>query len=878
MGHAVTSLTKRSIWRLTGFCLLLLLGLLSGCVNTRAVLYGGSAGTGVGTQKVDIKDGVVELTTPVAVSDADRYRSAAPHDALITYSLKAAATALSNNVGSLTSLPKRALWQVGGINSILGAIIDPATEDVIIVGRQDLDLPPLTLDELITILRATFVVHKAPFISIDPPQQKALLNDGTTVVETIGAAQKDPTIPAFQTIRTDGGVVNTQVGANMIDADFRMKLIMLGLLSSGVDDVDIAAHDLSLTSSILLQLDSQDRFEFYPDANGIYVDRLFVVLAGGGLLAVRTEREKGASELASAEHAFAGALSAHTRELAARHTTIGNVYIYSQLHALAVGLEEAKAAPYVTPLLDRYQAGQVPTVPKIPQIMTARSLVAASRHGAFVRSIAWLAQISANAGTIFHGGGVTLCGYSVASALRQDGLSLRSAILKSRPNSSAISWIYGGGGANEVNAGNVGNLIGISDVSVELQRLRTAVATGLVETVMALAERIFHMTTQEAAVQEAGRAVALTAILSDREKSGAQLLSESPPVVRNRNDIRALIGLLEAVVNTRNGVLTASAITSISDSGGSSSLIWALALKKIGQTEKACSIIPDLREEFVNRLTVDLALECADQRRDANALARYLALSERVGLRVLAANYYRGEIERLNNQPDIAATWYYSYLGEELNPDDSQVKLAQAFLNGNSESRKVHPFDVPAGYGVVVLIRNGQWAGSANGRLVTSQSGAEIYGRLGPGEFLVIPLRPGATVLRLLGSLAIGLRKELTVNVKAGEISVFDVQTVYTSTAASASASIAGQNALSCANTVSNNSPMASGGQLAGIALGCLAVGTISGLINWVGEKHNEKYDVVIGPSLDAKPVLGESWRQLIQSMRPAEPWGGSSM
>jgi hypothetical protein len=877
-GHASCPFVRR-----VGVGALLVLGALSGCAGNHGVIYGGVVGVRGGAQQVTISGGVLEMTTPEAVPAEHRYRSSAPPDAIITYSLRAATLALSGTTRSHSGVLSSEAWQLGGINVILGAIIDSAGEDVIIVGRQEPDLPPLTLDELVTILRAKFVVNKAPFISIDPRQERALLNSGTTVVETIGTVQRDPTIPGFQSVRTEGAVADTQVGANMIDADFRMKLISLGLLRSGVEDVDTAARRLTLAGSVLLQLDASDRFEFYPDANGIYVDRLFVILAGGGRLAVRTERESGAWELAGAERAFAGALSAHTRELAARHASIGSVYVYSQLYALAVGLEEANAAAYVTPLLARHQPAQVHTVRKIPRIVTSPSLVIAltSRDavlGPFVRAMAWLTQIPHNFRLLFQNGGVSLDGYSITSALRQRGLSLRTAILESRPARSAISWTYRAANADEMSITSVGELITMTDVSVELERLRRAVATGLTETVMALAERIFRITTQEAAIHEAARAVALTAILTGKEADGARMLSKTPSMMRSQYGIDNLIGLLEALAISRRDGSAAAATAVPADPDVSSRVIWALALRGMGQTERACALMPDLREEFANGLTVDLALECASQRHDTDAIGQYITLAEHGGLRMVAANYYRGEIERLAGRLSMAAAWYYSYLGEELNPEDSRVRSARAFLDTRSEAGKVQPFDVPAGYGVVVLIRYGQWAGTAHRRLVTSQLGDRIYGRLGPGEFLVIPLRPGSTVLRLLGSLVVNLRKELTVDVKAGEISVFDVRTAHISQATSVGVNSGLQAWLSCTQNVSSISPKASGGTLAGIALRCLAVGAVQGVIDGANRKIFERRDdFLIGPALDAKPVLGESWRQTIQSLRPAGPWGAAS-
>lgn len=843
------------------------------------VIYSGSVGVGVDAQKVEVEDGVVKLTTPEAVSATDRYRLPQPHDTLIAYSLKAAWSTISKDPTFRAGRANPELWQVGGINSILGAIIDPATEDVIIVGHQDLDLPPLTLDELVTILRATFVVHKAPFISIDPPQEKPLFDNNTTEIETIGPVHKDATIPLFQQIRTDGGVVDTQVGANMIDADFRMKLMMFGLLPSGVGDVDSAASELSLTSSVLLQQDSRDRFEFYPDANGIYVDRLFVVLAGGGLLGVRTEREGGAPELASAQRNFASALSAHTRDLSLHHPTIGSIYVYSQLQALAVGLQEAKAAPYIEALVDLYHPTAVSTVKRIPEITIARSLLSAAKRGLIVRSFAWLTQNPAGETSFYFKGGVTLGGYSVTSTLRQGGLTLRSAIINSRPDASSVSWTYQSANSDEGRAINIGNLISISDSSAELQRLRRAEAAGLVETVFGLAKRILQTTNQDAAIREAIDTVALTAILANREEDGATLLLGYARQSGTNSRIQGVVGLLNAVWHGQmDGPDSVNKVPMPNPDDGSR-LIWALALKKVGQSQKACSIIPDLHEGFVNELTLDLALECADARSDSAALARYLALGDQFGLRTVVSNFYRAEIDRLSGRQNSAAAWYYSYLGEEPSAEESKVKIAREFLGIGAEANNLRGFEPPTGYGVAVLLRAGQWQGSANGRLVTSQSGAEIYGRLGPGEFLVVVLQPGPHILRLLGSVAIGLNKEFSVDIKAGQVSAFNIETMGTSVASRLGTQSGIDAALSCAQGGLNDSRTQSGGYVLGLAVACTGAGAIAGVVNWASEKSKERHDdFLIGAALDAKPIAGTEWRTLMKSMNPASPWGDARL
>ncbi len=474
-----------------------------------------------------------------------------------------------------------------------------------------------------------------------------------------------------------------------------------------------------------------------------YVDRLFVVLAGGGLLAVKTERERGAAELAWAERRFAGELSAHTRELAIYQSTIGSVYIYSQLYAMAVGLDAANAVSYVVPLLNRRTPARVRTASQISEIMVARSLVQVSKHNELMKSLAWMTQIPANFLTILHGGGVTLDGYGVASALRQDGLSVRSAILQSRPESTTISWTYDGKDIAKANAKNIGDLIGISDVSAELQRLRAAVASGLDETVMGLADRIFRTTPQDSAIQEAESAVALTAIFDDRESDAVRLLNDSPPAVRGRNDTRSLVALLTAVATSADRDVTDAAAVTVPDPPSGFGLIWAMALNKIGQTAKACSVTRDTVPQLVNFNIIYLALECADQRGDAVALARNLGMAEQLGLHVFAASYYRAEVERLSGRTTTAVTWYYSFLGEALNSDDERVRRAQTFVA--DRSNRANAFDVPQGFGVVVLLRSGQWLGSANGRLVTSESvlgSLEDSGPANSSSYRFGPVRP----------------------------------------------------------------------------------------------------------------------------------------
>ncbi len=115
-------------------------------------------------------------------------------------------------------------------------------------------------------------------------------------------------------------------------------------------------------------------------------------------------------------------------------------------------------------------------------------------------------------------------------------------------------------------------------------------------------------------------------------------------------------------------------------------------------------------------------------------------------------------------------------------------------------------------------------------------------------------------------------------DVKAGQLVVFDLETLSTSVAVGVGAVSGIQSALSCAQTVSGNSPTASGAQLVHIALGCLAVGAVKGALDWEQQKILERHDdFLIGPQLDAKPVIDETWRQTIESMQPPSPWGRSS-
>jgi len=128
----------------------------------------------------------------------------------------------------------------GGITRIIGYHVDPARQDILIVGTLDPTAPPIALDDLIVGLRAVYRDHETPFCSLDP----------------------DPDdFSAPQHVRLGGVPDDSSFARIMIEADYAMKKLMFGILEPGTADFESLAKILRRPGTVH---NFTSRAWFYP--------------------------------------------------------------------------------------------------------------------------------------------------------------------------------------------------------------------------------------------------------------------------------------------------------------------------------------------------------------------------------------------------------------------------------------------------------------------------------------------------------------------------------------------------------------------------------------------------------------------------------------
>ena len=138
------------------------------------------------------------------------------------------------------------LKTLAGITEVVGVVYDTTTNDLILVGKRNPSRNPLSLDDLVVALRARFVYGAWPVASIDP-------------TENMKETRK-------LKVRCEGGIKNTDFGADLLVADYDMKKVAFGLLQSGTPNIrpyfDLIFEERKATD--LMNFESMSRFWFFP--------------------------------------------------------------------------------------------------------------------------------------------------------------------------------------------------------------------------------------------------------------------------------------------------------------------------------------------------------------------------------------------------------------------------------------------------------------------------------------------------------------------------------------------------------------------------------------------------------------------------------------
>ncbi len=339
----------------------------------------------------------------------------------VAFSLGAAERLLRQE-GKATALPTRdpLLVCLGGINKVLGVVCDVDNDDLIVVGHHDPEREPLTIDDLAIALRSRFVHHEWPLVSIDAPP--------------------DVLSARTQSVRFEGGIENTQFGADLLDADFRMKRFSMGLEKTGVPGL-VNRWDKSVE---LLQSGQMNkgigvlsRYWFCPILPSIRV-RDDVASIGGLRVGLLTEvmqvwvdgrafhNSDQFDDQPSRE--FATAVTARFNDLARKHRSFSRLQGLLELVALAKAVEELRVLPDITYWLGVFSVKEI-DLPATLAVLWREEEVQYEHDGKQVR------------GPLVLAGGVEL----KALALRVkagDVTALRSAVLQTRPSSTSLAWTF----------------------------------------------------------------------------------------------------------------------------------------------------------------------------------------------------------------------------------------------------------------------------------------------------------------------------------------------------------------------------------------------------------------------------------------------------
>ncbi|MBD3334954.1 MAG: hypothetical protein GF355_05510 [Candidatus Eisenbacteria bacterium] len=160
--------------------------------------------------------------------------------------------------------------RLGGMTHPIGLVYDRTRDDLILVGERVPGEDPVEVDDFAVALRAVLRHGTVPLVSIDRPAQS-----GKT---------------GRQTVRFEGGIENTQFGADLFQADVILKRLGLGELKADVWGVpsyfDLTAEHWRRTGA---EDDVHSRFWFVPSRQSTVASREDVAVVKKLQVNVKTE-------------------------------------------------------------------------------------------------------------------------------------------------------------------------------------------------------------------------------------------------------------------------------------------------------------------------------------------------------------------------------------------------------------------------------------------------------------------------------------------------------------------------------------------------------------------------------------------------------------
>lgn len=354
-----------------------------------------------------------EYTSPPAVGPGERLSKPPTPGAYVAFSLKVAQERVAKHgldTDYRTTFPET--FNLGGITRVQGVLLDRQAGDVVLVGVYDPKRQPLTLDDFTVALRSRFKFGEWPLVSIDPVESG----------------------PPSQTVRFEGGIQQTQFGADLLAADYLLKLIAFGIeVPAGVE---LQSEWESLRqrswSSRHTSFAVNSRFWFYPILPRVLV-RDDVVSIGDLQVGVFSEvlsavyDGRPVKDVADAggetTAQFAKQVTKGLDKLTSQYVCLSRLQGLQELTALVRSLEELRVEEYLSFWLRDYQ---------VRPVRTPKRLEVVRRLGPHTSAAGMAYQLE---------GGVQL----MALALRLksgDVTALKQAVLRTRPSLGSQSWSF----------------------------------------------------------------------------------------------------------------------------------------------------------------------------------------------------------------------------------------------------------------------------------------------------------------------------------------------------------------------------------------------------------------------------------------------------
>ena len=236
----------------------------------------------------------------------------------------------------------------------------------------------------------------------------------------------------IQTVCFEGGIEDTQFGQDLLNADYELKQIAMGLLPSGVLQFktywDLNIEEIKASSVMPSEINS--RFWFYP-INPSVVIREDVVVIKGLKVGVFTEvlsakiDGKNIEDLSTFQDTvgitYAKTVSDNFEELAKVYTSFSRVQGLDELVALTKAIEEMDKIPDLSFWLKEY---------KVKRIETKKELHVLRRKEKYELPLEGMVELS---------GGVSLV--AIAMRLKSGNVAaLKEAVLNTKPKYDALSW------------------------------------------------------------------------------------------------------------------------------------------------------------------------------------------------------------------------------------------------------------------------------------------------------------------------------------------------------------------------------------------------------------------------------------------------------